>query len=213
LTDAVESKIDDQCDAAAARSENVKVPTAAESIVLLRWHLDRYDRLRASTASRASVVLSAGALLSAGNAVIISQLLSSRAEPIPSPVLGLCMAVALCSAAFVVLALHRASGVLVTMRSSRAMLDRDLTIPSGIPFNGTDTLGRMNSFSEFSALVSAQTEAEIMVAGHVELWIGINQHRYRYLRLRDAVRFLRFAAIVFFLALTTIMIVNLTYRT
>lgn len=46
-----------------------------DELDLLKWHIDRYDRRGASTVSRASIVLSAGAILSAGNAVILSPLL------------------------------------------------------------------------------------------------------------------------------------------
>src|SRR6266567_446089 len=42
-----------------------------EKIELIKWHLGRYDRLRASTTNRAGVVLSAAAILSAGIAVIL----------------------------------------------------------------------------------------------------------------------------------------------
>ena len=49
----------------------------ADLLELLKWHIDRYDRLRVSTAGRASVVLSAGAILSAGNALLLTQILNS----------------------------------------------------------------------------------------------------------------------------------------
>jgi hypothetical protein len=50
-----------------------------EKIEFVEWHITRHDQLRVSASSRASIVLSACAILSAGNAVILSQLLGSSA--------------------------------------------------------------------------------------------------------------------------------------
>src|SRR5688572_11797902 len=45
---------------------------------LLRWHIDRFDRLRASLASRAAVVLSATAVLVAGQAFLANLYFANR---------------------------------------------------------------------------------------------------------------------------------------
>src|SRR5215467_14360165 len=65
----------------AAKQElnGISPATSQEKIELVKWHINRYDRLRGSTTNRAAVVLSAGAILSAGVAVALSQLLSNSA--------------------------------------------------------------------------------------------------------------------------------------
>lgn len=96
-----------------------QVPDAMDRLVLLRWHLDRYDRLRASTASRASVVLSAGAILSAANAVVLARLIDSTDVRIGTELALILGSGLLISIGLVVLSLILATGVLVTPKPSR----------------------------------------------------------------------------------------------
>lgn len=171
-----------------------------EQIVLARWHLDRYDRLRVSTASRASVVLSAGAILSAGNAVILTQI--PRTADLPFQIITGALAITTAlSSLLVVMALLRASTVLVTLRDSKTMFLGREAVPSGLTFNGTETVAKVASFAEFHDLMDMQDERDVLAAAHLELWICINQHRHRYFRLRGAVRLLRYAAVIFSIAL------------
>ncbi|MEQ4302256.1 hypothetical protein ABNF97_12830 [Plantactinospora sp. B6F1] len=187
-----------------------EMPGTAKQIDLLRWHLDRYDRLRASTASRASVVLSASAILSAGNAVVFAQLLSGSVADRLGPALLVVFTLAsMVSAGLVVLALLRAASVLVTIRPSRALLGGYDDLPAALVFNGSDTVRRLHSFAEFRSALTGQRSAEILQAAQVELWIGIQQHRQRYVRLREAVRLLRYAAVAFLAILVSALVGNL----
>ncbi|MFY1687099.1 hypothetical protein [Plantactinospora sp. WMMB782] len=196
--------------AAGSSAADPETPSTAERIDLLQWHLDRYDRSRASTSSRASVVLSASAILSAGNAVVLAQLLGgSVADRLGSVPLVLFTLASLVSAGLVVLSLLRAASVLVTIRPSRAILGSGDELPEALVFNGTDTVRRLHSFAEFQAALAGQRDPEIRRAAQVELWIGIQQHRQRYVRLREAVRLLRYAAVAFLAILASAMIGNL----
>lgn len=184
--------------------------TGGEVLALLRWHIDRYDRLRASTASRAAVVLSASALLSAANAVIIAQVLGTRFTPVPSALLAFCVLPSLAGFVLVVLAVVHATGVLVTTRNSRALLTGPAAPPPGPVFNRSDTLGLFATYAEFSTAVDMQDEAAIIEAAKAELWIVIHQHSYRYAELRSAVRLLRLAATALPVALVVVLIVGLS---
>ena len=187
-------------------------PSLSEKIVLVRWHLDRYDKLRSSTASRAAVVLSAGALLSAANAVVIVQLLRVDLDR-PSPLaLASCVLVGLVSFVLIVLAVIRASGVLVTGRDTRRTFAHLGALPLGLIFNGTDTVAHVRSFEEFSAVFSRQTEADILKAAQVELWVCIQQHRRRYLNLRSSVRILQYASVSLLVLLVLFVAMTLSYR-
>ncbi|WP_327087305.1 hypothetical protein OIE66_34005 [Nonomuraea sp. NBC_01738] len=182
-------------------------PTEESRVDLLRWHLDRYDRLRASTASRASVLLSAGAILSAGNALVLSQLFGeTRLATWVLVVLALLLTA---SVILVVTALIRASGVLVTLRPSRELFPGGSDLPESLLFNGPDTIKIASSFEMFAAAASAQDYAQIKQAALVELWIVIHQHRYRYARLRAAAQVLRWAAIAFVAVVIGLVAANL----
>jgi hypothetical protein len=180
-----------------------------ERIDLVRWHIDRYDRLRASTSSRAAVVLSAGAILSAGNAVILSLLLQQEGGHLR--LVAVCSVGLTASAALVVLAIIRATGVLVSLRPARDLFP-DPDLPVGLAFNATDTVRHAPTFRRFCESLGSQGLADILEAAHVELWICVRQHRYRYARLRGAVSALRHAATIFLAVLTVLVVSNLILR-
>jgi hypothetical protein len=185
-------------------------PTLSEKINLLKWHLDRYDRLRASTANRASVILSATAILSAGNAVVFSQLLSgSRATTMPKWLVATFAVAVLGSAVMIVLSLIRASRVLVTSRDSRSLFAVGDDIPDGLLFNGTDTVRRIERFTDFQEAFSSHGHQEILTAAQVELWFTIHQHRHRYAQLRLAARGLRWSAVLFLAVLAGAILASL----
>ncbi len=183
--------------------------TTNDALTMLRWHLDRYDRLRASTASRAAVVLSASALLSAANAVIIAQVLGERFNSISGVLLALCVLPSLAGFVLIVLTVLRATGVLTTTRSSRTLLTGAAAPPPGPIFNGGDTLDAFVTYHDFSAAVDVQDRESIIQSAKAELWIVIHQHRLRYVELRTAVRLLRLAAVTLPIAIVVVVIVGL----
>lgn len=176
-------------------------PTTKDRIDLIRWHLDRYDRLRGSTTSRASVILSATAILSAGSVVELSLVLSNTTLSVRGPQRTLLIVEVGLTAALVVVGLIHATTLLATSRQSRQMLADGQDLPAGLIFNGSDTIREISSFGDFAAIVETQGHQEILQAAEVELWITIHQHRWRYVRLRIATRLLRLSALAFLVVL------------
>ncbi|MER5520807.1 hypothetical protein [Streptomyces sp. NPDC002763] len=176
----------------------------------MQWHLDRYDRLRASTASRASVVLSAGAILSAGNAVVLARLIDGPDPRIGSALALLFGAGLLTSTALVVMSLIFATGVLVTSKASRETFSDGRDLPLALTFNPSDTVRELRTYTDFKSAVAGQDFTAMLEAAQVELWIGIRQHRLRYLRLRSAARVLRWAAVTFLVSLAGFVITVLS---
>jgi hypothetical protein len=184
----------------------------AERLRLLCWHLDRYDRLRASTASRAGVVLGAGTLLAAANAVIIAEAVGAPTDVLPNPLLLICMVLALVSTSMVLLVVIQASSVLVTFRDSRSYLVGGQEPPIALIFNGADTVRRLNSYDSFNKAIATQGSAEAIQAAEAELWINIHQHRSRYVSLRRAVRIVPYASFALLLSLAAFITSMLLYR-
>jgi hypothetical protein len=189
------------------RDDSSGAPGQAPDPGLLRWHIERCDRLRASTASRAGVVLSAAAILSAGNAVILSRLLPLHELGNQAPILALVILAAAC-AVLVVVSLIEASNVLVTRKASRRIFDRAGSIPVSLMFNGSDTVAHIKDFSEFHHVLRSQSEDDIVLAAEVELWICLQQHRRRYDKLRRSIHSLQYASGVFLVALLGLIFVN-----
>jgi len=188
--------------------ERVKqqAPGPKETLELLKWHLGRNDQRRVSTANRASVVLSAAALLLAGNALLLSRLLAGPNARLNGPLAAVFGAGMLASVALVIISLVYASGVLATIRSSRETFGGAQRLPPALLFNDTDTMSQLATFDDFRAAVDTQDYAAILEAAKVELWIGLLQHRHRYLRLRGAIRALRWAAIAFLISAVGIVV-------
>jgi hypothetical protein len=198
--------------AAKQEVDGISPATSQEKIELVKWHIDRYDRLRGSTTNRAAVVLSAGAILAAGVAVVLSQLLSNSAELKGWPLMVF-SAGAAATALLLVLSLILAMDALISLRRSSQMFP-DPTRPSGagLIFDGADTVDGLKSFADFSRTVRAEVYEQTLERGLAELWILIRQHRHRYGRLRGAVRALRYAAILFLAVLTGLVIMNAVLR-
>ena len=179
-------------------------PTVQEKIELVKWHIIRYDQLRTSAANRASVVLSAGALLSAGNAIVLSELFTNP-RTVKGIFLFLYSAGIVAGLSLIVLSLINATGVLVSLRVTRRLFpDEDL--PPGLLFNATDTLHSSKSFRDFQTLVAAEDYFQILERAEVELWIVIQGYKYRYAKLRGAVGTLRAAALIFLALLVTLVV-------
>jgi len=196
----------------AAADPNGDTPTARELIELMKWHLSRYDQLRSSTANRASVVLSASAVLSAGNALVLNELHSWLTGPTSTLVVSIAAAALLSSMWLTIKAAIGSSRVLVTPKGSRTIFDAGSIVPSAPLFNGGDTIREYDSFADFSRVAGTQTHRDILLAAQVELWIVIKQHRYRYLRLRQAARALRQAAAAFLLLLGGMLVTAIALR-
>jgi hypothetical protein len=156
-------------------------------------------------------VLSAGAILTAGNAVVLSQLLQ-RANSVVSWLVVVCTVGLLVNVALIVLALVSATGVLVSLRPSREMFP-DPNLPIGLAFNASDTIRYAGDFDKFHETMRTRNASEILESAYVDLWIIIRQHRHRYARLRTSVRALRYAALVFLTVLTTLVIANMVAST
>jgi hypothetical protein len=186
-------------------------PTDRERIDLLRWHLDRFDRARGFTVSRAAATVSAGAILSAGNAVILAQLLGNSLAGIHGWLLFSFSVAIAASASLTILVLVRATGALITARGFRETFRHD-GVPPGLLFNGSDTVEHFKSFQNFRDVVESQNYQEILKAAQVEFWIVVHQHRCLYEKQRWAVRMLGWAAITFLLILIALVTTALVLR-
>jgi hypothetical protein len=173
----------------------------AAQLSRIQWHIDRYDRLRASTSSRAAVLLSANAALLTGTLVLANTFLQNvvkswAAVPIELLALG--------SAATTVVAIFFCANAIATWRTTRNINRQE--IPPRLMFNWGDTLRAVDGYSKFESLVLAQTSEEVLKNGIAELWTDILQHSRRHKHLRYAMHLFR-AAVVIFLFLSVLVII------
>ena len=181
-----------------------------EKIEFIEWHIMRHDQLRISAASRASIVLSACAILSAGNAVILSQLLGSSAD-VKGWILAVLSAGIAASAALIVVTVVLSTSVLISVRPSAKRFPDDER-PGGLLFHAADTVRHIRSFAQFRTLVEEEHYGQVLEQAEVELWLAMQHYMYRYGKLRGAVIAFRGAAIIFVCVLTASVVVNLVLR-
>jgi hypothetical protein len=179
---------------------------AAELLELLKWHIDRYDRLRSSTSTRASILLSANTVLLTGMILLANYRLQQQAT---HPVGALDLAVA--TTLVIAVALNAGSITscvnAIAARKTTRSLHKD-EIPGRFLFNWGDTLHTVDGFTSFSAKVSALDTDAILGHATAELWTDILQHKRRHRHLRQGVRLFRLdvPAFLVFAALTLLAI-------
>lgn len=186
------------------------VMSLREKVEFIEWHISRHDQLRVSASSRASIVLSACAILSAGDAVILSQLLGSPAD-VKGWVLAVLSAGIAASAALVVVTVILSTSALISVRSSSKRFPDD-DRPVGLLFHAAHTVRRIHSFPQFRAFIEAEHYGQVLEQAEVELWLAMQHYMYRYGKLRGAVIAFRGAAVTFVCVLTASVAVNLVHR-
>ena len=169
-----------------------------ERLDLVRWHLDRYDRLRGSVAGRAAMVLSANALLLAGATFLL------RTLPVPAEGVVRTLKVCVASATLPILVLVAVSvafglnAVVSPKKTSRQLFGA--AIPNRFVFIHRDTVETCKDYRSFAEEFLAQSTEETLESAQATLWTVIKQHHLRYKNLRRAVRTLALSVPLFLLA-------------
>ncbi|GAA3430731.1 hypothetical protein [Kutzneria kofuensis] len=179
---------------------------ATQLLELLKWHIDRYDRLRSSTSTRASILLSANTVLLTGMILLANYRLQQQAT---HPIGGLDLAVA---ATLVVAVVLNAASITscvnaIAARKTTRSLHRE-EIPDRFLFNWGDTIRTVDGFTSFSTKVASLETNAILGHATAELWTDILQHRRRHRHLRQGVSLFRFdvPAFLIFATLTLLAI-------
>ena len=170
------------------------------SLAQLHWHLNRYDELRASVASRAAMILNAIAFVLAGSTFLLDKTLSHRDQFSPSTKYILFGSIIILLGSLVISVLY-AIRAIVSMRSTRILFDGKL--PPRIFFNSRDTISRFRNYSEFRTTYLQTTSTLTTEYALSELFSGIYQYRYRYRNLRIAIWSLFVSIVLFLVAMLT----------
>jgi len=171
-----------------------RVPTE-ELIGLTRWHIDRYDRLRASTATRASVLLGANSVLMAGSAFLVDYHLQT-APPGRHPAWTIFFAIiAAITIGLILRSLWSCVDAIAARKTTRMVHPGE--IPSRFLFNWGDTLKAVDGSSSFVSKVSALSYDEVLKHAAAELWTDILQHSQRHRHLRAAISVFRYGIVAF----------------
>lgn len=175
---------------------------------LIQWHIDRYDRLRASTSSRAAVLLSANTLLLAGLALITNFHVNTnkRLAAIWSLLLLFPLIFTL---GLVLLSMWACIGAIASTRkrkTSRSTLRASL--PDRFVFNWSDTMRSTLDYQGFATKLLGADVDDVLTATVAELWTDVRQHSQRHKHLRRGVAFFQVCVLSFFLLAMLILVVD-----
>jgi hypothetical protein len=151
-----------------------------EQLSRMHWHIIRSDNLRGGVASRAGTLLSTNALVVAGITLAFGW-----ANRRPGTIVVTGVLVTFVCVGFSITNAALANVTLYYRRSqSSDRLVRPASVYSFVDYSGSET------FEDFERLIANQTHEEILREALRELWQCRHLHRYRYARLRHALRWL-----------------------
>jgi len=167
----------------------------------LRYHIDRYDRLRAATASRASVLLAASALALAASGILLNRDLRATLHS-NRPLLVIAILLFVVILGLIFTAVLNALSALVSLSDGRSLYNLPGDCSRGI-YNQTDAV---TAFPEVSNISSGLALSAEISGAEVELWVNVRQHKRRYEHLRRGIRRLRAAILALLFASTGVLI-------
>ncbi|TKK86462.1 hypothetical protein FDA94_21855 [Herbidospora galbida] len=175
-----------------------------ESLELVMWMINRYDLLRSSTASRATLLVSANTFLLTGTALLLTVYGNARPnEPSWLSIAFIGFFFATISA--ILASIWDCVSAIAAQKTSRSVTPS--AIPSRFAFNWGDTLKEVSTFSDFSTRLTEANLQDKLGFAVSELWTAINQHKRKHRHLRRGVRLFRISLLLF-LILTTFSLIR-----
>jgi hypothetical protein len=178
-------------------------------IELVQWNISRYDAIRNSTASRASLLVSADALLLTGSALLLNFYAQGAggdwlrdASNVAFLLVFTATLVALISSIWFCVG---AIAAYKTSKTSRNEFTE--SIPSRFLFNWGDTLRAGRKYEEFYSHLIRLSDDDILQAASTELWTAVYQHARKHRNLRMGIRLFR-ASLVFFVLLAVVTVAH-----
>lgn len=168
------------------------------------WFIERLDKLRASAASRAAMVISADAILLAGITFLIDKGLSNN--PIVDVTSILYLISAAISLILVVFSVVYAANTIVFVwrRTRNAVGVEDL--PESSFFHPSDIVDRYKNYAKFEKVFLSSTMNDMVRGALGELMLITYSHHKRYKNLRASLRFLLVAIIPFLFCLALLIL-------
>lgn len=172
-------------------SQGTDEPMSSSDLLdMTKWHIDRYDRLRSSTSVRASVLLSANAVLATGSLILVNYHLQTTRAPRTLWIESLFGTLAVLTLSLILRSLWGSINAIAARKTTRALHAAE--IPSRFLFNWGDTLKSVDGHSDFARKVGALSQDSVLGHAVAELWTDILQHSQRHRHLRSAINTFRY---------------------
>jgi hypothetical protein len=164
--------------------------SSSDLLDLTKWHIDRYDRLRSSTSVRASVLLSANAVLATGSLILVNYHLQTTKMPRTLWIEFPFSVLAILTLSLILRSLWGSINAIAARKTTRSLHPAE--IPTRFLFNWGDTLKSVDGHSDFARKVGNLSLDSILGHAVAELWTDILQHSQRHRHLRSAINTFRY---------------------
>ncbi|MDV9195522.1 hypothetical protein [Streptomyces sp. Wh19] len=172
-------------------AQKLEEPMSGSDLLdMTKWHIDRYDRLRSSTSARASVLLSANAVLATGSLILVNYHLQTTKGSRAVWIESLFCALATLTLSLILRSLWSSVNAIAARKTIRVLHSTE--IPSRFLFNWGDTLKSVDGHSDFVRKVKDLDLDSILGHAAAELWTDILQHSQRHRHLRSAINTFRY---------------------
>ena len=171
----------------------------AFSLELVEWNIGRYDQIRSSVASRASLLVSANTLLLAGVALLLSIYNPNPDGEKLSFILIAFFVLLVATLIFVLTSIWYCVDAIAATRTRKTSRQTFKgVLPDRFLFNWGDTLRNNAAYEDFATKLRKSSPSEILEAALAELWTAIYQHSVKHRSLRWGIRYFRLSIILFF---------------
>lgn len=176
-------------------AESKAMMSCNDQLDLIRWLIDRSDKLRESVASRAAIVVSANALLLAGTTFLLGQTLSNLGQRSPIERVLLVMCVGVTFLLLVISLVSATSGIINSWTVSRRTFGDD--VPEQLFISSFASVEAFSSFKPFKEGFDKTDKEQMVTYALGDLWLIQNIHRRRHQRVEFAIKFMLLAIISF----------------
>ena len=164
------------------------------------WMIERYDNLRSLVSNRASIIVSADALLLAGITFLLDQLISlgSTKGEVERAMLFVMVALVIL---FLSLSLFNAVSAIAFVWTTGRRATKFTNEPVILFFNTRETLKTLPTAESFAERFKSTTKEQMTDYALAELLLVSRVHQARYGSLRWSLRFLQMAVLPFVIAI------------
>jgi len=172
-----------------------------ERLELTRWLIDRYDQLRAATANRAALVVSADALLLAAMTFTLDKALSLGPQMGFVARIAVTLAIGATIALLALSIVYATNAVAFVWRTSREYLKFGDDMSQLPFFHPRDTVRAFSSLDVFEEGFDSTSKEQMLHYALGELLLITKAHYARYEILRRAMRWLLLAIVPFLVSI------------
>jgi hypothetical protein len=168
------------------------------NIDIIHWHIQRNDMLRNTISTRATIVLTANAILITGMYFLLEKVILIR--NLPSKLLIITFNV-ICLILILLSVIYAFNSILSIWKPNRKMIENGYSVDEMLFYYASSTVQCISTKEKFIEKFKCLNDEQLLNYARTSLWYGTNLYHHRYEKLRRSIRFLLIAFIGLILAI------------